>query len=235
MQLFSTQRLAVKPAEPAPVIEPAPTASAPPILPCAAQAPCCVTLQPGLGPSVLAATIEGIPIFPIPSGSRHFEIRRSLWSATTDMEALAQMAAENPECSFGMAMGDRVFAVRLDGEFGVEQFNSMIQYAIFTTDDSDNWSTRLLQGGNTTWALYLSPEFPERRPRPFLGDGLSFIGRNGWIPAPGADSSGKIYRYLNPETRIAVAPRYIARLAFEIPDAEEQFGTDLESPEWSMW
>lgn len=182
-------------------------------------------------PAVLAAALEGIPVFPIPLGSRDFEIKRSLWSATTDIAELRKMAADPAQCSFGMAMGDRFFAIRLDGEFGFEQFHSMAKYAMFTTDDESDWTTRFLHGDNTTWALYLSPEFPERHPRASLGEGLSLVGRGGWLPAPG-DFSGTRYRYLNAQVRIAEAPRFIAGLGFEVPDPDEEIRNILEFPSW---
>jgi hypothetical protein len=136
-----------------------------------------------------------------------------------------------------MAMGGSVFSIRMDGEFGVEQFHSMAQYAMFTTGDNGDWTTRFLHGDNTTWALYRAPEFPERRPRPSLGAGLSFVGKGGWIPAPGADSSGANfsstrYRYLNPQSRIAEAPRFVAGLAFDVPDPDEEIRRILECPAW---
>jgi hypothetical protein len=143
------------------------------------------------------------------------------------LAAIRQMAAETPECEYGMAMGGRVFAVRMDGEFGAGQLSSMARYAMLTTNDDGDWATRFLHGAATTWALYLTPDYPERRPRASLGQGLSIVGSGGWIPAPGAT-----YRYLNPEERIAEAPRLIAGLAFEVPDPDEEIRRILECPSW---
>jgi len=184
-------------------------------------------LQTEIAPGVLAAALEGIPVFPIPLGSRQFEIKRSLWSANTEIAAIRQMTADYPECAFGMAMGDRVFAVRLDGKFGVEKFNSMARCAALTTKDDGDWTTRFLHGANTTWALYLSPGFPERRPRPSIGEGISIVSAGGWIPAPDG-----FYRYLNPELKIAEEPKFIAGLAFEVPDPDEEI---LRVPEFPSW
>jgi hypothetical protein len=190
-------------------------------------------LRTELSPGVLAAAIEGIPVFPIPQGARQFDIKRSLWSATTEIEGIRQMAADTPECAFGMAMGGTVFAIRMDSDFGVQQFNSMVRHATLTTSDGSDWTTRFLRGGGTSWALYIAPEFPERRPRPSIGEGLAIVGRGGWLPAPG-DLSGTRYRYLNPQARIAEAPRYIASLAFEVPGAGVQPSSDPEDPDWNM-
>jgi hypothetical protein len=183
-------------------------------------------------PSILAAALEGIPVFPIRPGSSRFAIKQSLWPATTEIAAIRQMAADYPECAFGLAMGGKVFAIRMDGDFGVEQFHSMAQYAMFTTGDNGDWTTRFLHGDNTTWALYLSPGFRERRPRPSLGQGLSIVSKGGWVPAPGVDSSRTRYRYLNPQVRIAEAPRFVAGLAFEVPDLDEEIRSILEAPSW---
>jgi hypothetical protein len=189
-----------------------------------------------LPPGVVAAALEGFPVFPVTVNSRHFSAARAmLQMATTDIAEIEKMAAQNPGCNFGMAMGDGIFALEMNGDFALTQFNSMAQYALLTTDDDGDWKTRLLKGGNTTWALYLAPEPPTHLRSRYLGNDLSIVAEGGWIPAPGSAFRGISYNWVDAELKIQPAPDFLAVLVFETPDQEPNQPRIIEFPGSRMW
>jgi hypothetical protein len=174
---------------------------------------------PGLPEEVRSAAKEGIPAFPVEVGSLLAPAAtRLLKLATTDIPALEELVEIYPQCRRGLAMGGKVFAVRMDGECGVARLNNLAREEALATDDDGEWGTRLLAGGTTTWALFLCPEL-EMRLNGRSREDLAIAGTGDWIPAPGSEFAGVTYSYLDPEARIEPAPNCIAGWAFNIPEA----------------
>ena len=201
----------VQPSQP-----PEPTLSGPVlVVPCPAE-----PAWPELQPEIESAAREGIALFRVDVTSRHsLQAKAFLATATTDIPLLRKLGAENSESQFGMRMGDTVFAVEMQGSLGREQFCSLSQLAAQTTDEDGDWQTRILQGSNTSWALYRCPDRPMRRRGRILASALSIVGSGQWVPCPGSKFSGITYSYVN-DARIKEAPEPIARLAFEDPDED---------------
>jgi hypothetical protein len=157
--------------------------------------------------------------------------RAYLPAATNDIEELRELASQHPGCQFGMLVNSRFIGIRMEGEFGLGQFfKAMAQRARLTSDDQDagEFGTRLIFGGNTVFAIYLSPELERPRRLPDLGIGLSIVRE--WVPAPGSVFKGEVYRYIDPAARIEPLPQYLAQLVFENPEACGESRRVLEFP-----
>jgi len=180
----------------------------------------------------MAALEVGFSLFPILVGSLNATSTRAfLPAASNDVEELRELASLHPQCQFGMLVNGRFCAVRMEGEFGYGQFIAMAKRAFLLTPDdhADEFGTRLLCGGNTIFAIYLSPELERRRHLPDLGIGLSIVRE--WVPAPGSVFKGVRYQFVDPASKIAPLPRNLAELVFENPEARQE-STVIEFPAW---
>jgi hypothetical protein len=192
------------------------------------------TPQVELPPEILAAAQEGFSLFPIVVGSLQAASARAFLPAATNViQELRELASQHPGCQFGMVVNGRFCALRMEGEFGFGQFKALAQRARLTSEDDaedGEWGTRLLFGGNAVFAIYLSPERERPRRLPDLGIGLSIVRE--WVPAPGAEFKGDVYRYIDPAARIELLPRFLARLVFGNPEASMESRRVLEFPSW---
>ena len=160
---------------------------------------------------------RGLRIFPISHSSRYAAttlIKARIGEATSDLDRLAELAAEAP-AGWAFATGPEpdagVFVVEMEGELGANAFNSLVALEIscLQGEDSD-WQTLSAGDGWRTFAIYSFPAGMILRP-------------NGKHPAPGLTIHGDgdyvllppDFVFLDSDVKIASGPALLLDLAFE--------------------
>jgi len=133
--------------------------------------------------------------------------------ASSDLAAIQEWAAKNPECNWGVATGpgSRVFVLDVDGETGkaslaaLERQQGPLPITLVSLTGRGD-------GGEHRWFNY--PAASEiRGSTGKLGEGLDTRGAGGYvIVPPSIHETGRAYRWIDPEQSIADAPSWLLDL-----------------------